>query len=169
MLVEDVSPKEEVSSVDQNIISLDVAEPTLFLIKIFVNGLTTFVYRYGFAGSSICLLEILLAWQPLTSAEGHQNLLVDKCDSTFDKGELILTFDVVQSLHNEVFLVLKVMHPIAKKPLQLLPQLRLMLFGFNPINYIRLLVSKLRTLLKIFDQIAVIILLQLRRFKGNIM
>ena len=61
MLVEDVSPKEEVSSVDQNIISLDVAEPTLFLIKIFVNGLTTFVYRYGFAGSSVCLLEILLA------------------------------------------------------------------------------------------------------------
>ena len=75
----------------------------------------------------------------------------------------------MQSLHNEVFLVLKVMHSIAKKPLQLLPQLRLMLFGFNPINYIRLLVSKLRTLLKIFDQIAVIILLQLRRFKGNIM
>ena len=37
MLVEDVSPEEEISGVYQNIISLDVAEPTLFLIKIFVN------------------------------------------------------------------------------------------------------------------------------------
>ena len=74
----------------------------------------------------------------------------------------------MQSFHNKILLVFKVMNSIAEKLMQLLSKLKLVLWRVYSLNHIRFLIPELGSLLHVFDQIVAILFLNFRGFKGNI-
>ena len=60
LLMQNIPFEEEISRIGQNVLSLDIAEPTVFLIKILIDGLATLIDGDWLAGSCVCFFKILL-------------------------------------------------------------------------------------------------------------
>lgn len=125
MLLQDISAEEAVSGVYEDVIAVDVAEPAILLIQIFVYRLAILVNGDWFSAEGVGFLEVVFAGEAIGSAHGHLYFLVNQIDPAFDEQHLFLGCQVVQPFHDEVFLVLEVEGPIIKESIKQVSYFRL--------------------------------------------
>lgn len=115
MAVEYLPAEETVSGIDKQVIPVDVAEPAILLIQVLINGLSILIDGDWLTADCIRLLEIILTAESIGSTAGHLYFLIDEIDPALHEGDLLLGGQVVQSLHNQVLLVLQISGSIAEE------------------------------------------------------
>ena len=113
------------SGIDKNVIAMYVAEPAIFLIEVFVYGLTILINGDRFSAKGVCFLEVVFAGEAIGSAHGHLYFLIDEVDPAAYEANLFFGGKVVQSFHDEVFLVLEVECAIIEEPVEQMSYFRL--------------------------------------------
>ncbi len=69
VLVEDLPFEEPVSGVDQDVVSLYVAVPAIFLVEVLIDRLPVFVDGDRLSPNGVGLFEVVLSAQPFCSAQ----------------------------------------------------------------------------------------------------
>jgi len=125
VLLQDISAEEAVPGVYEDVIAVDVAEPAILLIQVFVYRLAILVDGDWFTAEGVGFLEVVFAGEAVGPAHGHLYFLVNQIDPAFDEHHLFLGCQVVQPFHDEVFLVLEVEGPIIEEPVKQVSYFRL--------------------------------------------
>jgi len=66
-LLKDVLLEEYVSDIYLHIVPIDVAEPTVLFVKVFINGMPILVNRHGLSTLGVAHLKVILSLQPCLS------------------------------------------------------------------------------------------------------
>jgi hypothetical protein len=98
--------EEFVACVYDDIVPVDVAEPAVLLIQVFVDGLPVFVYGDRLAAKRVGFLEIVLAAESIGPIDGHLNFLIDEGNSAFNELHFLLRLKIMQSLHDLILFIL---------------------------------------------------------------
>ena len=106
VFVEYVPFEEFVACVDDDIVPVDVAEPAILLIQVFINRLAVLVYGGGFAAKCVGFLKIVLAAESIRSIDSHLYFLIDESNPAFNELYFLLSLNIMQSLHNLILFIL---------------------------------------------------------------
>lgn len=161
MAIEYVSAEEAGACVDDEVVSVDIAEPALLLIEVLIDGLAVLVDGDWLAAQGVGLFEVVLAGESIRPAAGHLYLLIDEVDPALHEGHLLLRAQVVQPRHHLVLLELQLGHSIIEEPQQLVPHLRLVAPQRQPLHLKGMLVVIGRRFLQQPEQLAIEMVLYL--------
>lgn len=85
---------------------MDVAEPAVLLIQVFIDRLPVLVYWHWLAAKGVGLFKIVLAAKSIGSIYSHLNFLIDEVNPAFNELHFFLSLKVMQSLHDLILLIL---------------------------------------------------------------
>jgi hypothetical protein len=148
MLLQDLPLEDLIPCVDQDIVAMYIAEPTVLLVEVLVNRLSVFVNGDGFPAEGVGFLEIILAAKAVCPINCHLYFLVDQVNSAFYEDYFLFSIGIVQSLQNLILLILQLLNSVVEESVQQMPNFRLVAAVPQSLNFESTLVLILDRLLQ---------------------